>query len=663
MAIGRLDLRLEKQSSQRQLGAYYTREDITRYIATNTIIPYLFNAVEKNCPAAFYPGEAIWQLLRTHPQRYIYPYFKKGMELTLAREIVEGIDDVAQRAIWNQPAPPAYAWPTETWREVVARRQHYEKMHTRLASGKVHSINDLITCNLDLRQFAQDVLEHCEEPANLRTFYESLLHLSILDPTCGTGAFLLAALAILEPLYAACLDRLDHLEQVTEPDANRHYNILKTIISSNLYGVDLLEEAVEVCKLRLSSQLLNHGERPEAIEPLPALDQHIRTGNALIGSTGEKEQHTMAAHVSSKGDEAFHWFTAFPHIMRNGGFNVIIGNPPYVEYERVSKAYTLTDYTTLSTGNLYAITMERCASLLAPGGRFGMIVPSSATCTDGYKPLQKILLEQSALYISSYSDHRGKLFDIPHARLCIILYEKGAGSRKVYTTTYLKPGRELREYLFQHLRYVEVTHLVKPGIIPRYGSEIEQSIHAKLQQQARCLGDFVRRAGKNALYYTRKLSWFVQITPFIPQLIDEQGQRRNPSELKTLYFASPAQADIAFVALNSHLFYWFLTTGSDCRNLNMREVLGFPLDMDAIPAPLQHALQKLAVELAQGLQRHSQLRPMHYQNLGHLTIQCMFPNKSISILDQIDRVLAQHYSFTDEELDFILHFDRKYRVR
>ena len=85
--------------------------------------------------------------------------------------------------------------------------------------------------------------------------------------------------------------------------------------------------------------------------------------------------------------------------------------------------------------------------------------------------------------------------------------------------------------------------------------------------------------------------------------------------------------------------------------------------MDAIPAPLQHALQKLAVELAQGLQRHSQLRPMHYQNLGHLTIQCMFPNKSISILDQIDRVLAQHYSFTDEELDFILHFDRKYRVR
>src|SRR5258708_32088349 len=135
--------------------------------------------------------------------------------------------------------------------------------------------------------------------------------------------------------------------------------------------------------------------------------------------------------------------------MRNGGFDVITGNPPYVEYEQVSRLSPLANYATLSTGNLYALTVERCHRLLAADGRFGMIVPSSATCRDGYLPLQKILLEQSALHISSYSDQRGKLFDIPHPRLCIILYTKCSNPKSVFSTPYIKLGRELRDSLFQ----------------------------------------------------------------------------------------------------------------------------------------------------------------------------------------------------------------------
>jgi len=191
---------------------------------------------------------------------------------------------------------------------------------------------------------------------------------------------------------------------------------------------------------------------------------------------------------------------------------------------------------------------------------------------------------------------------------------------------------------------------------------VERSIYAKLHSQTHRLGDFARRAGSHKVYYTRKLSWFIQVTPFIPQIFDGQGGLRNPSELKTLSFSTPAHAAIAFVALNSHLFYWLVTTGSDCRNLNMREVSGFPLDIETIPVPLQQTLQKLAIELAQDLQRHSELKLMHYHDLGHLTIQCLFPGKSISIIDEIDRTLAQHYGFTDEELDFLQHFDRQFRV-
>jgi hypothetical protein len=319
-------------------------------------------------------------------------------------------------------------------------------------------------------------------------------------------------------------------------------------------------------------------------------------------------------------------------------------------------------YATISTGNLYALTMERCMSLLVPGGRSGMIVPASATCTDGYLPLQEILLEQSALHTSSFSDQQGKLFDIPHPRLCIITCKKLPAPTSVYSTPYLKTGREFREFLFQRLAYIEVTRQVRPGIIPRYGTSLEQALHTKLHNQSNRLGDYLYKAGCHKLYYTRKLSWFVQVMPFIPLIMDEEGEIRNPSELKTLLFPSSAYADLAFVALNSNLFYWFVTTGSDCRNLNMREVLGLPISMDKIPVTIQQNLRKLATQLAADLQAHSERRRMHFKHTGTLTIQCIFPGKSKPIIDEIDCVLAQHYGFTVEELDFIINYDIKYRL-
>jgi hypothetical protein len=682
----------EKQINQKQMGAYYTQRDVTEYIAKSTIIPYLFNAAAKKCPTAFLAGGPIWQLLRVNPDRYIYPAENKGVELHVPSEIEVGLSDVSMRDRWNKSAPGAYALPTESWREVMARRQHYQDLRTRLEKGLVHSIDDFITCNLDIRTFAQDVIEGCKEPNLLQAFYESMSNLTVLDPTCGTGAFLIAALDILEPLYAVCLFRLGQIDATgrswhlpvspTLPQGypNRHYSIIKSIITSNLYGVDIMEEATAICKMRLFLRLLAEVMQPEEIEPLPNLDGNIRTGNILIGSVNlvdytkrsaeqrEGDETFRCTQGDSSGDglsrtenEPFHWFHEFPRIMRNGGFDVTIGNPPYVGYKHSSTPYKGMNYTTLTTGNLYALSMERCAGLLAPGGRFGMIVPASATCTDGYLPLQNLLLQQSSLHIASFSDQRGKLFDIPHPRLCIVTYQKHPGPERVFSTTYLKPGCELRESLFQRLAYTEVTQQVRPGIIPRYGSTLEQSLHMKLYHQSQRLGGYIKKAGTHTLYLTRKLSWFVQATPFIPQIIDEQGRLRNPSELKTLRFSSQEHADIAFVALNSNLFYWFLTTGSDCRNLNMREVRGFPLNIDEVLISIRRDLRKLAARLTIDFQAHSRLGKMSFKDTGTLTIQCMFPSKSKHIVDEIDHELAQHYGFTEEELDFLINYDIKYR--
>ena len=295
----------EKYINQKQMGAYYTKEDITEYISKNTVIPYLFDEARKKCKIAFEGDQSVWGLLQTDPDRYIYNAVKKGVGLPLPPQIAAGINDVSKRAEWNKPAPEEYALPTEIWREMVTRSRRYEEVRSKLLSGEIQNINDLITYNLNIRQFAQDVIENCEGPELLRAFWHAIEEVTILDPACGSGAFLFAALNILEPLYEACLERmevfLDELERSgekhrpekfsdfrkvlerIESHPNRRYFIFKSIIVNNLYGVDIMEEAIEICKLRLFLKLVAQIEYVENIEPLPDIDFNIRAGNTLVG--------------------------------------------------------------------------------------------------------------------------------------------------------------------------------------------------------------------------------------------------------------------------------------------------------------------------------------------------------------------------------------------
>ena len=312
----------EKYVNQKQMGAYYTKEDITGYISRNTIIPFLFDAAKIKCRVAFEPNGGVWRLLREDPDRYIYPAVGHGLTwnardaekperldaaFDLPDEIAAGVGDVSKRVGWNAAAPEEYALPTETWREVVARRQRHAEVRAKLGSGEVREINDLITLNLDIERFARDVIAQSEGTELLRAFWQAVRDVSVLDPTCGSGAFLFAALNILEPLYTACLEGMqgflddaerserrrsrDYLKDFRDvlDDIEKHpserYFILKSIVLNNLYGVDIMEEAVEICKLRLFLKLVAQLDDPARIEPLPDIDFNIRAGNTLVGFT------------------------------------------------------------------------------------------------------------------------------------------------------------------------------------------------------------------------------------------------------------------------------------------------------------------------------------------------------------------------------------------
>ena len=267
-----------------QMGAYYTQEDITEYISRSSIIPFLFNAVGKRLSNLFAENSEVSQMLRNSGDKYIFDAMKKGANETLPDYISEGLDTskpnlLERRKRWNEPASEEFALPTEIWRETVSRLARYKEVKNKIENGEIASIEDFITYNLDICQFAQDLLDETQSPQLISNFYQELKKITVLDPTCGSGAFLFAALNILEPLYDSCLCRMeefissgikiedkqtrrlfeDELESL-EKHENKQYFIYKSIILNNLYGVDIMKEATETAKLRLFLKLISTAE-------------------------------------------------------------------------------------------------------------------------------------------------------------------------------------------------------------------------------------------------------------------------------------------------------------------------------------------------------------------------------------------------------------------
>ena len=176
-----------------QMGAYYTKEDITEYIGKNCILPYLFDAVKKTSSSKDFREDGyIWQTLQHSGDAYIYDVVKHGYSRDwlsrIPAEKAEGVDT-------SEP-------------QLLVRRSHWNER-----TPEPFKINDFITYNLDIRQFTYDLLLHTPDHLLVEHFYHAMQQVTILDPTCGSGAFLFAAMNILEPLYEVCISRMEEFHQ------------------------------------------------------------------------------------------------------------------------------------------------------------------------------------------------------------------------------------------------------------------------------------------------------------------------------------------------------------------------------------------------------------------------------------------------------------------
>lgn len=207
------------------------------------------------------------------------------------------------------------------------------------------------------------------ERAFWRGYAAALRDLTIVDPACGSGAFLVAAFDFLAGEYRRATERLAALDEAVDFDP------FDEIVARNLYGADLNAESVEITRLALWLKTARNRHR------LQNLDATIKAGNSLV----DDPAYT---------DRPFDWRTAFPGVFARGGFDIVIGNPPYVRMELIKgiKPYLENHYAVAADRtDLYAYFFERGVGLLKEGGRLGYISSSTFFRTSSGEKLRTFL--------------------------------------------------------------------------------------------------------------------------------------------------------------------------------------------------------------------------------------------------------------------------------
>lgn len=773
-----------------QMGAYYTKEDITEYIGRNCILPFLFDKVRSKNADAFKPDGFVWSTLRNSGDRYIFDAVKRGSDRfdEIPEEVSRGIITEAMhheysetpvgelpaehiplatlRSEWNKPTPEQWALPTEIWRETIERLQRCQSIIAKISAGEITSINDFITYNLDIRLFAADLLASADR-LFIKHFYNALQSVTILDPTCGSGAFLFAAMNILEPLYEACIERMQEqpdyfktqLAEISDKyRSNIQYFIFKSIILRNLYGVDIMVEATEIAKLRLFLKMVavvdvDRRQPNLGLDPLPDIDFNIRCGNTLVGYANERQLYQdltfagdilqelanqqfkeeikqemekvaitfdrfkemqltqdvnlaefkqakanlrtrlaklnsllnhklfLSTHVNASDDDLFtsvlyanwkeshqpfHWLAEFYQIIHgNGGFDVIIGNPPYVVYTDSNLPYRIDDnYVTRNCSNLYAFCVERCDFLKQTQGRFGIIVPNSSISAQKMLPVQNIITSNKKSWISNYSWRPSKLFEGADMLLAIIL-SVSSDEQMTFSTQYKKWYNEFRQFLFRTTYYNVVTEVIIPGSIPKISSATCFNIleRQKSLSKGNLLSKVFLPNSQSKLFYFRAVQYWFKILTEEP-IYDEDGMHKVTGEMKPIYVDSILNRDVLVSILSSSTYFLHYIIWSSCQVVNSRDFNLF-CNFQIISDKIRNKLASLGKLLQIDYQKNSHIKVRNYAKKGRVFTmrkQHFFIKYSKPIIDEIDKVLAVHYGFTDEELDFIINYDIKYRM-
>ncbi|MGC5076628.1 Eco57I restriction-modification methylase domain-containing protein [Agrococcus sp. DT81.2] len=631
-------------SGKKENGAYYTPHDVTAYMVAQALVPRILDDFEDR--------DKLFELLRVDPDRYIQPSMLKGWNSeagewrSVPSELLDAwasgpgdwgvLDAAAESSDLHLPA--------ETWVEVLHRRDRVDDLRSRARAGEISSVNDLVTDNLNSQLLLTDAIDQISDADTLLALHARLSNLSVFDPTCGSGAFLFAALEVLEDIYAHVIDLAvtmgiasqlgDYSKWALRPSGKRYF-IRKHIAIRNLYGTDLMPGAIETAKLRIFLALAACVDSYDDFKPLPDLDFNLKVGNLVVGLkdaedvnrigsdfvaaafldglkpridehialynrfrsavlSDSPEQHVLK--LALRQSEAvlrpdcnrtyaevalippddydswvetarpFHWFCEFPEIIRRGGFDVVVGNPPYVKRNEV-EGYSVAGYKTSACADLYAPCYERSLTLTHPHGRHAFIVMASLSVWDAFAPLREVISNRGgAEWWSTYGKIPAALFRGVRVRNTIVVLGPGEGN---FVTRHHIHTAKQRDWLFPTIEYAASS---------RQGDEwpVRGGVATSVLEQLRDIGAPPTTRSGEVVYLRPTASYWFPVLLGPAPVLDADGRviEDIDSRLRVVPLSAEERSDDVTAILGGRLTYLWWTAISDDFDVYVRETLG-----------------------------------------------------------------------------------------
>lgn len=694
-------------SGKKENGAYYTTHDVTGFMVRQSLIPLILDKFTR-------AGLPVLETVKSSPHDFVFESLRHGgvgdgNKWTNPPKDLQTSwdgDPSGWTLLDDYPTDPSICLPDETWVEMFHRRERVERLFALIHSGELTSVNDLVTHNLNTLHVINAVISEVVDPEVLQKLWIELSSMSILDPTCGSGAFLFAALEIMEDVYAKLADRIMDLDPESlivkslRLHPNRRYFIRKHVALHNLFGTDIMPDAIETTKLRIFLSLASCLESKSQIEPLPDLDFNLKVGNLVVGFkdasdvsrvergkllldnelvtlgpdisdhvalyrrfqnasiANDERLNTLKVEVAlsqsrltraadnyyaecaGMGPEEFktwrdevlpfHWSIEFPHVMSKGGFDVIIGNPPYIKKSEVPVATSrsLIGFSCQELPDFYAVCVERSQSLLNAQGRMSMIVMLSLSFGPGFERLRNLLIkpDKTAIWWSTFGKRPDSLFRGVQVRNTIFSSGPGEGA---FGTKHNMFSSDSRKWLFDAVEHFD---LILGDMKVPIRAGIASSIVDRLPVKVRPISE-----GSQVAYLRGTAQYWFPVMPFRPPVLGGSLKMLRESDNLVRSFRMDEREPVAMavaVLAGKIGYLWWCATGDDLNVLSSQTL---------VPRRFIDELwgDPVAIELAQAVVEAGRDHCFASKNAGAMYINIRWTSAR-QVSDQFDRyVLAK----------------------
>lgn len=544
---------------------------------------------------------------------------------------------------------------------------------------------------------------------------QMLQDVKICDPAIGSGAF---PMGLMKELFL-CRSAIEGFEGKKAADIKKH------IIQNNIYGVDIEKGAVDIARLRFWLSLIIDEETPHALPNLDfkimqgnslleqykgvelgdvynptqrqlyiAFDEETAAKTLLQinirdyfkaeihderGALLERINDAVRSLVKAKvlgnmsisrsidsldfknNTEFFLWHTWFSEVFQNGGFNIVIGNPPYgAKFSAEEKKTYKSLYSTAKTvkgvqkgsTDSYTLFIEQGFNLLAKNGVITYIVPISFTSSDSLAGVHKLLMDKCGeLRVSSYAVRPQPVFENAVVNTSIFLCQKtGKKCKKVFSTKMHRKGRDFNlQSLIDNLKFVEVSHQLQYGRIPKISDNVEKKILEKLVK-SKDIASFTRSSGKDIYYRFAGGRYFKVITNY----------SNGSSAERTITFDNDVADAIACI-LSSSLSFWYYQIYSDNLNWKTREIESFRIPK--LSASDIKWLTSKYQEYLTDIEKNANVRQTSGTSSYNVSVFKEYKiGRSKAIIDEIDDYIGPLYGLTPDEISYIKNYEIEFRL-